>query len=669
MRGQPNRLAAATAGPFSGTAIDRSRALQFRLDGRTITGFAGDTVLSAVLAGGIEAVGRRAGEALALSTRFAPAIVPQALADAPHHALAMERTPATAGAEYVTLAPRRRRAIIDGIRRLIAPSTTLGLDLDRPAAMGQPWTSVIGAVETPADVIVVGGGVAGMAAAVAAAEAGLSVILMEASPRLGGYSRLFGTLDGEETADASFVRLGGAVLGSPNIAALTHASVFAARPGAVRVHITDTPETGPSARIVELHARHIVLATGSTERLPVFAGNRLPGTVGIREAYDLAQHYGVWCGQSALFATVSNAAYRLAMLARDAGIEVPRIIDARQQPQSRFIEFSKAYGITLAAGTIIADARPAAQGRGLDVSYQLAVGGFSHSEPSLRVDRLVVCGGWQPELSLWHMAGGQSHWNQQAQRLEGDAGPEGLVLAGNAAGYLGHQACLDSAQAAIAALLGREHGAVEEHGVEQIYESPDAPTPIAPQSNASGAACFLDAGRSCIERPQTASAPKAGWLPMGAEAHDWPLAEGAQALATSDIAAGVQFGAIAPEHAGEVARERVAMVAIDLRPTDDARTVPLPSLVPDYLAGRFGADAQLWLIKPNDSRRLEAGALIQPNSDASDPALAIGVVLRDGENGSIALLAADFARNGQTAAVREPGRATAVQLVEAYREE
>ena len=75
MRGQPNRLAAETSGPFSGSAIDRSQPLQFRLDGRLINGFAGDTVLSAAIAAGIDTLGRRSGGAVALSTRCAPAII------------------------------------------------------------------------------------------------------------------------------------------------------------------------------------------------------------------------------------------------------------------------------------------------------------------------------------------------------------------------------------------------------------------------------------------------------------------------------------------------------------------------------------------------------------------------------------------------------------------
>ena len=662
MKGQPNRLAAATAGPFIGSAIDRTQPLTFRLDGRRIEGFAGDSVLSAVLAAGIDSIGRRSDGPMALSSRFAPVIIAASQAHEPHHGLAMARTPATNGADYVTLPAQP--AWQARLRRLMPPRGTLGLAVADNPTLPQPFMDNIGTKGTPAELIVVGGGVAGMAAAVAAAEAGLSVILLEASPRLGGVARLFGTLEGEETADTSLARLGAAIAASPAITVLTRAAVFAARPGAVRVHFTDTTAAQPSAGVLELQARHIVLATGATERLPVFAGNRLPGTVGVREAWDLAEHYGVWCGQSAVLATASNVAYRLAMLAHDAGIAVPRLLDSRPDPQSRFIEFAKAYGITQAPATVIVGARPAPQARGLTISAQVRIDRFSHDEPQLTADRLVVCGGWQPDLDLWHMAGGTSQWDGAAQRLAPGTGPDGVVLAGNAAGHRGHQACLASGAAAINTVLGRMMTPVAELEVDPIYESPDGPTPV-PAPVTQGLPAFLDSGRSGVIQPATPSASRRpGWLGGRSRMIDWPMADGARALTAAEIAAGVQLGHVPPERAGAVAQQRVAMVAMGSM-AETAGPAPAP-LVPAFLAGRFGPDAALWLIKPDEARALEPGALIQVNGDVTDPLAAIGVVLRPSDGGAVALLAARHCRIGQRLAVREHGRASAVRLVAPY---
>lgn len=669
MKGQPNRLVADAGRHLVGAAIDRSRPLQFSLDGRIIHGFAGDTVLSAVLASGIDTVGLRHDAPLALSARYAPTIIAAALAGDPQRALAMERTPATAGAEYLTHSGTRRRPITGWVRRLIRPRTSLGLDLDQPHAMRIPWLTGAGALEQPADLIVVGGGVAGMSAAIAGAKAGLKVTLLEAAPRLGGNARLFGTLEGEETPDESIARLTEAIAKSDAITVLTHADVFATRAGAVRAHVIETSGSVPSPRVIDLHADHIIIATGSIERLPIFPGNRQPGVIGALEAFDLAHHYGVWRGQAALFATVSSPAYRLAMLASDAGVAVSRIIDGRPRPQSRFIEFSKAYGITLAAGTIVASVRSAAKGKGLVVTPQLAMEDLTRTEPDLVVDRLIACGGWQPDLTLWHMAGGESRWNSVSARLEPTIGSKGVALAGSAAGYLSRRACLASGGDAIDQLLGRPRRTVEELTVDPIYETPDAPASVATASEEPAAPSFLDAGRRYIERPLTIKSRWPAWLPFGPKPAGWSLADTPQPLDVADIAAGVQLGAIPAASAGIVAQERVAMVAIAAAPgagsEASTRQPPLP-LMPSFLAGRYGNDAQLWVITPSDARTLEPGALIHRSADDADPLEAIGVVVRVTAGATIALLAASHPGAGQTVAVREQDRATSVRLVEVY---
>lgn len=662
MKGQPNRLVADAGKPFAGAAIDRASPLQFRLDGRLIHGFAGDTVLSAVLASGIDTVGMRHDTPLALSGRYAPTIIPAALARDPQQALPMERTPATSGAEYVTLSARRG-SISGWLRRLTGSRHSLGLDLDQPQAMRIAWLTSAGAPEAAVDLIVVGGGVAGMTAAVAGAKAGLKVILLEAAPRLGGHARLFGTLDGEETPEQSISRLTTAIGQSGAITVITHAEVFAVRANAVRAHIVDTAGGTPTPRVVDLHARHIVLATGTIERLPIFPGNRQPGVVGALEAFELAHRYGVWRGQSALVTTVSSPAYRLAMLASDAGIAVPRIIDGRARPQSRFIEFSKAYGITLAAATIVAAVR-AAKGNGLVVSPQLAMAGLTRAEPDITVDRLIACGGWQPDLALWHMAGGESRWNGVAGRIETTGtGPAGVVLAGSAAGYLSRHACLASGADAIDMLLERPRIMVEELTIDPIYETPDDPAPLASAADAPGAPTFLDASRRYIERPVPQKSRWPVWLPFGPKPAGWSLADTPQPLDVADIAAGVQLGAIPAASAGIVAQERVAMIAI-AAPEAEAEAAPGPlPLVPDYLVNRF-AGAQAWIIAPNEARALEPGALIHRNADETDPLTAIGVVLRVQDGATVALIAA--ANAGPTAAVREQGRATTVRLVSVF---
>lgn len=669
MKGQPHRLAAETGKLLAGSAIDRSRPLRFRLDGRVIQGFEGDTVLSAALANGIDTVGSRHEAPLALSVRYAPAIIPAPLASDLQAALPMERTPATEGADYQTLSGGRRRPIAGLLQKLTRNGHSLGLDLDDALAMRIPWLTSTGAPDREVDLVVVGGGVAGMSAAIAGAKAGLKVVLLEAAPRLGGHARLFGTLDGEETPDQSIERLTAAIAKSDAIAVLTRAEVFAMRSGALRAHVVDMIDGTPAPRVIDLHARHIVLATGTIERLPIFPGNRQPGIVGALEAFQLGHEYGVWRGQSALFATVSSPAYRLAMLASDAGIGVARIIDGRPHPQSRFVEFSKAYGITQAVGTVITAVRTAQKGKGITVSPRLAIPGMERMEPDIVVDRLIACGGWQPELTLWHMAGGESRWNGIAARLDPTRAPPGIALAGSAAGYASRRACLASGGDAVDILLGRKRIAVEELSIDPIYETPDAPNPAAPADQEPGAPSFLDAGRGMLERPIVQASRWPRWLPFGPRIPGWSLADAPHSLEVADIAAGVQLGGIPAASAGIVAQERVMMIAITHERADtDHRTnqTALP-LVPDFLFGRFGDDAQVWVIAPLEARQLEPGASIHRSADDADPLQAAGVVLRDVDGATLALIDAQAGAHSHLV-VRESGRATAIGLVTIYRE-
>lgn len=110
------------------------------------------------------------------------------------------------------------------------------------------------------------------------------------------------------------------------------------------------------------------------------------------------------------------------------------------------------------------------------------------------------------------------------------------------------------------------------------------------------------------------------------------------------------------------------MLAMAAGPGGATSAEPAPPLVPDFLRGRFGKDAQLWLIAPDEARMLEPGALIQANADSLDPLASIGVVLRQTEAGAVALLAASHAQKGMPLVVRDPCRATAIRLLAPYDE-
>ena len=649
MRPQLNRLAAEAGKGFGGSAIDRGKPLRFRLDGRLISGFAGDTVLSAALASGIDTLGRHGEHPLGLTLRAAPPIAYAALAADPQRALPMARTPALDGADLVTMGGSRRASLL---ARLFQPGRTLGLVLDDPHALDEPWRQVRGVARDGGDLVVVGGGVAGLSAALAAARAGLRVTLVEAEPHPGGRSGLFGTQEGEDSPEASMGRLTAEVAASDAITVLTGTHAFALRPGLVRVHRVDLSGATAQGQVLDLAAPRIVLATGAVERLPLFAGNRLPGVVGTADAYALATRYGIWPGRRAVLATVSSPAYRLAMLASDAGIAIDRILDSRPRPSSRFIEFAKAYGIRQFPGTVPGSAQPAKAGGTVSVHLPDRA-----EEEGIVTDRLVVCGGWQPDLTLWHVAGGDSVWEEVRHRLAARGTLDGIALAGSAAGYLTRRGCIQSGADAVDQLLGRERRPVDDPVIEALYETPDDPA-FAAGPRPDKAPCYLDDGPDLLERPAPRRRRWRDLFGRQRRAGLPALSEAPQPLAIGHVAAGVDLGLIPAASAGIVAQERVALVPLAgpeavPEPEDAA---PAPADVPFYLAGRFGPDARVLLVVPEEERLLETGALIYPNSDGTDPLQAIGVVLRPCPGGATALLRGDIPSSGRLLTVRDHGR-------------
>lgn len=646
MRPQINRLPADTPKGLAGGAIDRARPVHFHLDGRLVTGYAGDTVLSAVLASGMDTLGTHLDQRIGLTHAASPAISHAALAADPQRALAMERTPALDGAEFVTLAGRQPWSWA----RLFQPGRSLGLNLDDPHTLERPWQAIDGTRQAARDVVIVGGGVAGLSAALTAARAGLAVALIEASPVLGGYSGLFGTQDGEDTPEAAMARLAGEVQANPAIAVHLASEVFSLRRGLVRAHRIVSADGTAQGSVIDIPADRIVLATGAGERLPLFAGNRLPGVSSALETYELASRYGIWFGRSLVLATASNAPYRLAILARDIGIAVETILDSRPHPNSRFIDFAKAYGIRQLTGALPVEVHANKAGSRLAIHAD-------RGDP-FATEHFVACGGWQPNLTLWHIAGGGSRWNPASHRIEPMGTLDGIALAGSAAGYLTRQGCIQSGADAIDALLGRERRPVADPIIDPLYETPDG-TLDDEKERTTASITYLDAGSSLLTRPTPAPRrwrdafrpTKIPELPA--------LSEASQPLTLGTIAAGVTLGLIPPQSAGVVAQERVALIPLTHEALSESPAPALPATdddIPDFLQDRFGPDARVETILPQDDRRLDPGALIFTDADVLEPLSAVGVVLRTTPKGIRALLDIDAIHGGRTLFVHDHGQ-------------
>lgn len=662
MKHQPNRLPADARHGFGGSAIDRSRPLSFRLNGRAYEAFAGDTVLSALLAAGVEGAGIHHGSIIALGERFAPPVAPARTASDPAKAMPMDRVPVADGLELVTLGPRgdagRFGAAVARLLGRFAPRIrALGHRLDDPRAFDGPWLQATPAETVDTDTLVVGGGVAGMSAAVAAAEAGDRVVLVERQPALGGDASFFGPVGEEETPEDAIARLSARIAGTDSITVITNTDAFGIAGMHVLAHRIEAPDGEPRGRVLELIAKRIVLATGTSERLPVFAGNRLPGITGALTAFHRATRYGLWPAGRTLVSTPHNFSYRLALHASDAGVAVQRVVDSRIAPQSRFIDFCKASGITLAAGMVPRLAERAGREEALQVAFSVAIEGVGHAPVPIVTDFFVAAGTWQPRLALWLMAGGHCRYEPSRRWLAPAGAVENVVLAGSAAGYRNNTACVLSGERAVALLLGLDAPAIDDTGIEAIYESPDDAPPVAPWRQ-SRAGTFLDAGGTFTLRPHPHS---------GAAQH--PLPDQLHTMSIADVAASVELGLIAAEDAGSVAAER-CLAGGDIIDTGwrvPADGEPRAPGITAYLAGRFGHAPKLVALTASDGRVFETGCLVYPSSDAKDPFAAIGAIVgraRDGAPGGMAAIDSAALASAPALFVRDTSGPVAVRLEE-----
>ena len=297
---------------------------------------------------------------------------------------------------------------------------------------------------------------------------------------------------------------------------------------------------------------------------------------------------------------------------------------------------------------------------GLALSFAVSFDGYTRDEPLITADQLVIAGGWQPDLRLWHRAGGKSVWNAEIQQLGAGEGPDALVLAGSAAGHRSTAAVIASAEAAIARILGTEAPPVAEREIEARYETPDGPLPLAPAEASAGAPAYLSAGPSLIALPG-----RRGLFSRQPRPADWLLSEDSRRIDFADLVAGIGLGVLPPEAAGAVAAERTSgRMTLDVHPRQAAPPRAPSSDIPPFLAGRFGPAPARWIVSCGEDRRLDPGCLIYVNSDQTDPRYAMGVVLAPGPGPgeAVALIGKINASEGEGATVRDLGRPIPIRL-------
>ncbi|CCG09562.1 2Fe-2S iron-sulfur cluster-binding protein [Pararhodospirillum photometricum] len=454
-------------GRSAGAGIDPARPIPFSFDGRPLVGVEGDSLASALYANGIRVMGRSVRRHRPRGLFGAGIEDPSALLTVDEGGGRIINTPAA----MVPLRPglaawsQGRRdwdplAVLD----LAAPWLPAGFYYHtlfgfprvwrwaRPlfrALAGQgrvPDTSPHSAAvarSLTVDVLVVGAGPAGLAAALAASASGARVLVAEQDFTLGG-SLLAGTAVIEGRRAADWVATAQATLAArPGTTILTRAPVFGLYDDGLAL-IAQSGEGGGTC-LWSVEAARVILATGALERPLLFAGNDRPGVMLASAAATLAGRFGVAPGKRAVIQTVTGAGYALAARLAAVGTTIEAIVDPRPDPGPA-AHRAQAAGLRVLSGHTVRSTLGARLSWGTAPVRGARVGPVMGTGPvqDLPCDVLAVSGGWSPGLGLW--PGGRG-WDPSLGAFRATATTtedETVVLVGAAAGAGGLAATLAS---------------------------------------------------------------------------------------------------------------------------------------------------------------------------------------------------------------------------------
>ena len=470
----------------SGGRIDRTRALAFRFDGVRYEGLAGDTLASALLANGVHLVGR--------SFKYhRPRGIVTAGAEEPSALVAVRRdgareTPnlrATQVELYEgldALSQNRWPSLARDVGRIndwLSPLFPAGFYYKTFMWPKSAWKSVyepvirraagLGVAPTEpdpdryaqcyahCDVLVVGAGPAGLAAALAAADQGARVMICDEQSEFGGslLADRHATIDGASAA-AWVARAVADLAAHPRVVCLTRTTAFGYFPHnliGLAERLTDHLDApAPQAareRLWQVRARSVVLATGAVERPLVFPGNDRPGVMLAGAARTYLNRYGVRVGDRVVLVTATDAGYQAAIDLRDAGVAVVGIADLRPTVSGELPAAARAAGIEVTESATVLGTSGNRRVAGITIARTTSAG-TGGDRRTLACDAVLMSGGFTPSVHLFSQSRGKLRWSDDHQAFLPDRSAERERSAG---------ACRGATDLAAAIADGLEAGA------------------------------------------------------------------------------------------------------------------------------------------------------------------------------------------------------------------
>ncbi len=468
-----------------GGLVKRDETLSFTFNGKSYKGLAGDSLAAALLANGVHLVGR--------SFKYhRPRGIVSAGAEEPNALLQVgddPRTEPNLKATQVELVAGLKAAAqnawpsvdfdvgaVNSLAARFLPSGFYYKTFMWPASAWKTYEHFIrraaGLGRSPSrrdpdrydktfahcDVLVVGAGPAGLAAALAAGRAGARVVLVEQDHLLGGalLSQPGAAIDGKPALD--WVAEAEAELAAlPEVRVLKrtvcHAAFdhnFFGLVESVTDHLPQPPEQLPRKRLWKLRAKQAVFCCGAIERPMVFADNDRPGVMTASAVRSYINRYAVRPGRRAVVFTNNDSGYGAALDMEAAGIEVAAVVDTRPVPAGPLSERAEALGLRILSDSAVIAVEGKKRVRRVRIAELDAEGKNWVGAPQvIDCDLVANSGGWNPTVHLFCQAKGRLRWDDVHGCFVPDKAMQwGQHVAGAANGAFGLGACLREGAAA-----------------------------------------------------------------------------------------------------------------------------------------------------------------------------------------------------------------------------
>ncbi len=444
--------------------VDTNSTIKFAFNDQQYTGHPGDTLSSALLANGIRLVGRSFKYHRPRGIFSAGSEEPNALVELRRGAYQEPNTRATVAELFDGLQARSQnhRGPLGfdfmGVNDLLSPFLSAGFyyktfmwpkafweKLYEPVIRASAGLGSLSGKPDPdsydkgflhADVLIVGAGPSGLAAALVAGESGARVILADEDFRPGGRlhaeTMLVDDISGEQWVANTLSRL----RKMDNVRLMIRTTVYGAFDhgiyGALEKKTDHLASSDGMPRQVlwRIYAKRCIVCAGATERSIAFGNNDRPGIMLAGAVRAYVNRWGVTPGKRVAVFTNNDDGWRTASDLVNQGVEVSAVIDSRDIDAPLSIS-----GASVVMGASVVDT----MGRAGIHTIKLS------NRQTIKADCLAVSGGWNPNVHLTCHQRGRPEWNEsQACFVPGGVLPDGMSVAGAANGALSLSAALSS---------------------------------------------------------------------------------------------------------------------------------------------------------------------------------------------------------------------------------